>query len=1324
MSAMSLLARARMAGAFAIISFAVFVLLVRALLPYADRYRPSVESWLSARLGQRVTIGSISADWYRLGPRLTLSDVAVAGDHPDSTIRFGSAKVEFNLLTTLIKGSPQVDDFTVLGLKLFLMRDPNGAISIADRVLTDEEAGTAKDWAENSLIAWMLAQRRLALRDCELVWIDRAAGTGYTFTGVRLDARNRGDRHQIEGSAALPETLGGQLSFAADLRGTPGSPDWRMHVYVDGSELSLGGWLGSAVPQAMHIAGLATVRVWSEWSPEGVQAARGTVLATNLRIDHTVPSEAFESTPTTRESEEEAGRDGTPTTRESEEEAGRDGTPTTRESEEEAGRDETASEPAAVSLDADSLAGPFSWRRTASGWRLDTGDIAIGWPGGASSHHRLGISSDRTGDDRSLTIHVDQLPLDLAARLLALSDHPPPWLRGVAAAHPQGSLRDVELRAGGGDRYSFAAGIDDLAIEPSGRIPGLRGITGRLTLDQTAGAFELQGTRPAEVYAKDLFRGPLTVAHAEGEIRWMHDDTGWRVSIPGVELRNDDLAVQLRGRLDLPAGSDPFLALFARFEVASLRPLAHYLPAGIMPASTVRWLDASIIDGVIPRGELIFNGPVKDFPFDHHEGLFRVDFDVGGGVLEYAPEWPRIGEIDANLVFEGRRMSIRATHGTSLATAITRADVTIDDLAADSPVLAIAGVATGETRKMLRFLSDTPLSNEFGPFVRGVKASGASRLDLALRLPLGDGKTVVDGAVEFKDSELAFAGGAVNVSHLQGALKFTRSGLEARRLRASVFGFPATVRVRSTRSSAGIVTAVDARGGVGGDALARMLHLRENDLQGATQWSARIEIPDAGHLNATGLRVRIDSDLKGLGAALADPLRKPADAAWPLRIEMALPAAHDRPITVTVADRATAVFALGGDAGFERGEVRFGGGDEPSLSDQPGLHLSGLIDRFDADAWRHWLGDKTAATGLPLRGFDLDLRQVDLFGRTFHDARVMARNDAGAWTFDIQSREVAGTVVIPAAGDAQWRVRLRYLYLEKPNSSGLTEGLADPRTLPALSLECERFRYGITDFGQLRLTASRTASGVALDDLALSSSIMKIDAKGEWSVVNERQVSSFEIGFSSSDFGRALSALGYAGSIAGGKAKSTIAARWDGAPAAFSLDRMDGSMSIEVSGGRLLDVEPGAARVFGLVSLQALPRRLMLDFSDFFGKGFGFDRIAGHFTIKDGVASTTDLTMTGPAASFAASGDVNLVSKEYDQIVTVTPNLTSGLPVAGVVAGGLTVSGLGVGAAIFAMERMLRSDIDRVTKITYRVSGPWSDPYVVRLQEGVQSGKN
>ena len=48
------------------------------LLPNIDNYRPLIEAQLSQRLGNRVAIGQIAAQWDGLRPRLELRNLAAA----------------------------------------------------------------------------------------------------------------------------------------------------------------------------------------------------------------------------------------------------------------------------------------------------------------------------------------------------------------------------------------------------------------------------------------------------------------------------------------------------------------------------------------------------------------------------------------------------------------------------------------------------------------------------------------------------------------------------------------------------------------------------------------------------------------------------------------------------------------------------------------------------------------------------------------------------------------------------------------------------------------------------------------------------------------------------------------------------------------------------------------------------------------------------------------------------------------------------------------------------------------------------------------------
>ena len=125
------------------------------------------------------------------------------------------------------------------------------------------------------------------------------------------------------------------------------------------------------------------------------------------------------------------------------------------------------------------------------------------------------------------------------------------------------------------------------------------------------------------------------------------------------------------------------------------------------------------------------------------------------------------------------------------------------------------------------------------------------------------------------------------------------------------------------------------------------------------------------------------------------------------------------------------------------------------------------------------------------------------------------------------------------------------------------------------------------------------------------------------------------------------------------------------------------------------------------MSIVALPRRLSLDFRDVFDKGFGFDEIAGTFRIVDGVASTCNLGLEGPAADIAIIGSVDLVDKRYSQSAVVSANVGNALPIVGAV-----VAGPQAAAALLIFSQIFKKPLQEVGQLYYDVTGAWDEPAI------------
>jgi uncharacterized protein YhdP len=141
--------------------------------------------------------------------------------------------------------------------------------------------------------------------------------------------------------------------------------------------------------------------------------------------------------------------------------------------------------------------------------------------------------------------------------------------------------------------------------------------------------------------------------------------------------------------------------------------------------------------------------------------------------------------------------------------------------------------------------------------------------------------------------------------------------------------------------------------------------------------------------------------------------------------------------------------------------------------------------------------------------------------------------------------------------------------------------------------------------------------------------------------------------------------------------------------------------------GQFLKADPGIAKLLGVLSLQSLPRRLLLDFKDVFQSGFGFDELKGRAQIQKGLLQTRDLTMRGATASVLMEGVADIVRETQDLQVVVVPELDAG---ALSLWAGLTNPVLGL--ASYVAQRVFGDAVSSATVRAFHVTGPWKDPQV------------
>ncbi len=133
-----------------------------------------------------------------------------------------------------------------------------------------------------------------------------------------------------------------------------------------------------------------------------------------------------------------------------------------------------------------------------------------------------------------------------------------------------------------------------------------------------------------------------------------------------------------------------------------------------------------------------------------------------------------------------------------------------------------------------------------------------------------------------------------------------------------------------------------------------------------------------------------------------------------------------------------------------------------------------------------------------------------------------------------------------------------------------------------------------------------------------------------------------------------------------------------------------------------------------MLSLQALPRRITLDFRDVFSEGFAFDRISGSIQMNNGVMRSDDLELFGPAARVFMSGEADAARETQNLRVRVQPTLSESVAVGSAIAATGAIHPA-VGLAAYLVQKALRDPVEKLFSFEYAVTGSWSDPKVEKL---------
>ena len=1263
--------------------FGALVLTLRyVVLPEVAQYRPQIERLLSRSLQRPVAIRDVEAYWVGLQPALRLSGVTLLdGDRrPALQLERVDARLAWNSFAFM---ELRLAALEILQPELQVRRNAAGHLFVAGIEITQGAKAQASDRPDggHSFADWLLAQKRITIRDAIIEWHDDArAAPPLRLTQVNLQLENGWRHHRIGFTAQPPATLATRLDVRGEFNGDDLSrlSQWQGDGYIDVEDADLAVWQ-RWVDYPLEIpTGRGGVRLWFGFADGGVHNATAQVRIadTRLRLGADLPA-----------------------------------------------------------LDLALLSGRIAASRKGNETTLRLDDFGIVTRDGIRiAPTRLGLKVRDERKEQRVDITANQLDLEPLTRLAAhlpltpavadaLSRHA---ARGQIHALKAGWRRAAGTEAGLAD-WHVDARFDALAWQGDGEIPGADGLSGEIHGDRGSGRLTLTGKR-ATVNAPALFPdGPVRLDTLDAAIEWAGGNDRLAVDVRRLRIVNDDLAAEANGNWRATAEGPGHIDLTARIERARADAAARYVPASL--PDTRSWLAHALKAGRASNGRLTLKGDLAKFPFrDPASGVFEVRAQVAGGTLDFAEGWPAITNIDAELLFTGPTMRITAKGGRIFGTSIRQAVAEIADLEATT-VLTVRGQVAGPTGDFLRYIEASPVGGMIDHATRELAAEGNGLLDLDLYLPLYDmDASRVAGSYRFDDNR-AFVDPALPwLTNLRGTLRFTHHDVSARGLTAQLIGTPIAADLRS--SEAGVQLAL--KGEISAEALRRELAMPVFDhLSGSARWSGTLLA------TRTGTQMSLASDLAGLASRLPAPFAKLAAEKRRLSLERKPVAVSQRPnysrgdtaaradlalTDLRLADTARALLLSDPSrpgAPIVRGAIALGR-DNAALPERD-IVVQVDLPRIDLDFWRAALARKEpaadAAAGLPVR-FEVNTAQLALLGREIENAHVSGDAIGPMTRADVRSARFSASLAYDSRGKGRLTGNIPLLAIAEPVAS-LDLPKDGPLTtrdvitqLPAIDLRIDRLTYKDRDFGTLTLNAENRSGGTAQWNahVLLKNPDATLDATLAWLPDEPSAQSQIAFALDVRNIEKTLARVGYPDAVKRGDANLDGTLAWTGSPVDVDYATLTGGMQLTTGKGQFNKLEPGVGRLLGILSLQSLPRRITLDFRDIFSEGFAFDRIDGDLNVHAGIMRTEDLEVRGPAARVYMNGEVDLARETQNLKVRVQPSLSDTVAI-----GAMLAANPVAGAVAWAAQKLLSDPIDQLFAYDYVVTGDWREPKVDKL---------
>ena len=1282
--------------ALLIIGTVILVVIGRQTITYVDKVREPAEQFLGEQIGLQVELGELRGEWPRLVPIIEIDQLSIsaanaggnAAGNESPMLSLEGARADLDLFNSLLYGSPIWRELAVAKLALTLVEDQSGRWSL-------KGFSSAGD-TDLSLIIGPLTYSRLIRFDDVQTRLEFYSGKSMVLSARNVAMENSQDFHRAELSVSLLDDAqppGEQSVTSASpayllIEGQGDLADIESlsaegYFRFDDFNLSepLADLVRSLMPQLFanlpDFKANAQGEIWVALHPGGAIDFEG-----NLAVGE-VPLNWLADVPPVTEIKTEV----------------------------------------------------TGWYTPGSDWGARLQGFSFSWSDTSIEPLNL-VFNQRLGSQwNDFDLSVNHLDLTLMSELLyttRIADQK--ILDIVDRLKPQGMVDALTL---GHDEigYYASANLQGLGIAAWKKAPGVKGLDGYLEVYGSHGLLSVADTNGFEALFPTVYKDYQSIEKAQGTINFSWDEADKQLT-----LRSDVMRAELDAGVasilfsieqPIPAKDNPpSVSLLIGGRDLDAKKRKKYLPYR-MPGQLRKWLEESILDGHVDEfGLLIRTQPPRLEPVAKTTQLM---VKMSGADIDYAPEWTGVRDAKTLVLVDDIFTEAEVYSGTVGDTTISSATVVYDRIGPNkAPAITVAADVEGDLSAAMALLTESPLQDRLGALT-GWDYSGkmTSQLDLLIPLPAGASEPLepqynVTALVE--SGSLSIPGGPISVEAINGRLNFSLDkGLYGDEVSANFWQRPMLARLYKSDG--------DQKIAVTGTLLPESLNQLvdfpwQEVVKGVVAVDSLITIPGADNqqqIAAAPITLQINSQLQGVELDLPQPLVKTAAESQDLSMRLSFAPEFER-LQATLAGRPDGQgkspdldFDLRfNESGLSGAHISY---DRNQEEPQEGfVRVSGHLPTADFELWKPLIGlfqrseSTTKASWIPM--FDLRLDQMDLATLQLQDIHGVASLRDGILDLNFVTDVADGQLLMSTVDENQVPV-LNLTRLMVPGAlleKSVSESTIDPRQFMALDFSVDRLQIADEEWGSIGFKLRPEISGAAFNEIR--GNLLGLQP----GLFDSQPATEFFWGFDGSDYASRLVGPVGIGNIEeflglglnlpkvvdSKSGRFVFDLAWQDQPWNVSRDNLSGEFQIELKEGSFYRSTGGAGAALKMVSLVNFAnwlRRLKLDFSDVTGQNLSYNKLSGTLEFNQGVARFKQpLRMAMPSGRMSMDGEFDLLNEAVDARLVATLPVATNLPWVVALLGGLPAA-----AGVYVTSKLVEKQVDRLSSISYKLSGPWDD---------------